>query len=323
MTTRVFIRADASLEIGAGHVLRTVAIAEEFICRGIEVNYISQEIGLNWVRKYLEEIGITRIYGVGEEISLNPLTDILIVDSYNENYDEVVLVSTNWRKRVGIVDRFTRNLDYDLLFHPGFNGRWLEKNKNAFWGLDYILIRDCIATAKNAPRNVLGIKSRKILIFMGGSNSFGLYDALISEIDSFGIELEIYIPENLSSPINSMNSLHLFRPDPELVTRAQEFDLVISASGSACFELIAMEIPFGVVCITENQEENYDYLTKNGLAIEIGRKLPSGEWELYVDNIFNMISNNIDLDSIRNKIKGLIDCEGASRIVDKVIDACI
>ena len=177
--------------------------------------------------------------------------------------------------------------------------------------------------AKDAQRSVLEDKPQKILIFMGGSNSFGLYDALISEIDSFGIELDIYIPENLVSHINSINNLHPVSPDPELVTRAQEFDLVISASGSACFELIAMEIPFGVVCITENQEANYDYLTKNGLAIEIGKKHPSGEWELNRENIFNMISNKIDLDLFRKEFKGLIDCEGASRVVDKVIDACI
>ena len=59
---RYVLRADASQTIGAGHVMRSSAIAEELIARGKEVLFIGKISNLPWVENRISGLGFTEIH---------------------------------------------------------------------------------------------------------------------------------------------------------------------------------------------------------------------------------------------------------------------
>ena len=59
---RYVLRADASQSIGAGHVMRSSAIAEELIARGEDVIFVGQISDLPWVEERIASLGFTHIH---------------------------------------------------------------------------------------------------------------------------------------------------------------------------------------------------------------------------------------------------------------------
>ena len=79
---RYVLRADASQSIGAGHVMRSSAIAEELIARGDDVVFVGQISGLPWVEERIGTLGFTQIHNNPGDFNSNPNSDVLLLDSY-------------------------------------------------------------------------------------------------------------------------------------------------------------------------------------------------------------------------------------------------
>jgi hypothetical protein len=58
---RFVFRADASREIGSGHVMRSSVLAEEAISRGFECVFIGKISDLDWVAKRISTLGFTQV----------------------------------------------------------------------------------------------------------------------------------------------------------------------------------------------------------------------------------------------------------------------
>ncbi len=59
---RNVLRADASQSMGAGHVMRSSAIAEELISRGNNVIFVGRISNLPWVEKRIASLGFSQVY---------------------------------------------------------------------------------------------------------------------------------------------------------------------------------------------------------------------------------------------------------------------
>ena len=59
---RYVLRADASQSIGAGHVMRSSAIAEELIAKGKQVIFVGQITDLPWVEERIASLGFAHVY---------------------------------------------------------------------------------------------------------------------------------------------------------------------------------------------------------------------------------------------------------------------
>ena len=57
MSERILVRADASVDIGAGHALRCIALAEEWLKRGAGADWATVELP-EWLSSRLEKAGI-------------------------------------------------------------------------------------------------------------------------------------------------------------------------------------------------------------------------------------------------------------------------
>ena len=79
---RFVFRADASKTIGAGHVMRSSAIAEEAISRGVPCLFVGKISELDWVRERIRGLGFMQVFENTSEFVPDKNQDILIIDSY-------------------------------------------------------------------------------------------------------------------------------------------------------------------------------------------------------------------------------------------------
>jgi spore coat polysaccharide biosynthesis predicted glycosyltransferase SpsG len=79
---RFVFRADASLAIGSGHVMRSSAIAEEVIARGIPTVFVGSISKLPWVSERIQGLGFIDILDGPNDFKSDSIQDILILDSY-------------------------------------------------------------------------------------------------------------------------------------------------------------------------------------------------------------------------------------------------
>ena len=122
---RIVFRADASLEIGAGHVMRSSAIAEEAISRGVECIFVGAFLEIEWLARRIQTLGFTRITNP-DDFDFQEYSDILIVDSYSLDLNDPLIRFGKWRKVVSIVDELTPDYSCDLRIHPGLTKAWPE-----------------------------------------------------------------------------------------------------------------------------------------------------------------------------------------------------
>ena len=104
---RFVFRADASMSIGAGHVMRSSAIAEEAISRGVPCLFVGKISELDWVRERIRGLGFIQVLENSSEFIPDENEDILIIDSYEIPTDDVFVQLRNWSKVVSIFDELT------------------------------------------------------------------------------------------------------------------------------------------------------------------------------------------------------------------------
>jgi spore coat polysaccharide biosynthesis predicted glycosyltransferase SpsG len=123
---RFVFRADASMTIGSGHVMRSSAIAEEAIARGIPSLFVGNISELGWVSERIRGLGFIQVLENTSEFIPDKNEDILIIDSYEIKTDDVFVQSQNWSKVVSIFDELTPDYSCDLRIHPGLTKTWPE-----------------------------------------------------------------------------------------------------------------------------------------------------------------------------------------------------
>jgi spore coat polysaccharide biosynthesis predicted glycosyltransferase SpsG len=104
---RYVLRADASSSVGAGHVMRSSAIAEELISRGKEVVFVGQTNELSWLSSRILSLGFAGINTNSNDFKSDPKNDVLILDSYLIPINDSFIRREKWVAVVTIIDEHT------------------------------------------------------------------------------------------------------------------------------------------------------------------------------------------------------------------------
>ena len=315
---RFIFRADASREIGSGHVMRSSALAEEAISRGFECIFIGKILDLDWVAERIETLGFTQV--LSDETSFVPDTakDVLVLDSYSIPVSNAFIAKINWKFVMSICDRMTPNYKVDIELRPGFEKtRGGEATPELLCGAKYILIRQGIL--KSNTKKVYS-ETTKVLVVGGGADPFGFVPAIAEVIKSLNMKLEVHLftNEEISEEFSKGFIIHPI--GGELGVLAQDIDAVLTTASTSSLEFIAQEIPTGVVCLIDNQEDYYEQLGRLGYATQIGIRTQAGAWEINVEALEVFLGSQEKRDALKQSIMGIIDLEGASRVMDFLVE---
>ena len=310
---RIVLRADASKNYGSGHVMRSLAILEEFKNRGSEIVYVGKIDRMPWLSAKIDDFGFNLIVEDESKFQIDAVSDVLLLDSYSINPSSEFISKIKWKRIIVIIDELTPDYDGDLFIHPGLEISWNKHlNRRVLFGANYIPLRKEIK--KVAPHN----SKLQILIVAGSTNP----EYMVEEISSIialsknDFEAKCF---NSEVEVSNLDSRFVNLPiGEELDFHAQSADLVFTTASTTGLEMIAREIACGMACAFDNQEQYYKIITQQYLAKPIG-SLDGNKWSLDSNAIIELVDSKFLREQLIENCKGFIDLNGAKRIVDEIL----
>ena len=314
---RYVLRADASKSIGAGHVMRSSAIAEELIAIGKEVIFVGQITDLPWVEERIASLGFAHVYPDSNGFKPNPDSDVLILDSYGIDESDAFISQQNWCRVIAIVDEMTPNYSCSLRIHPGLDSNWIGKSDIPILsGPRYIPIRSSLS--KNKKHESQEQRKLKVVVVAGGSNPHELVNEIAKNLVTFSEDFEVYLFSNsiLDSYLDSR--FHYVEVGNQLDKLLEDADLVLTTASTSSLEFLARGLCVGIACVVDNQEQYYKIMGELGVAAQFGFRNINNEWELDRETMYSLVKWSLLRQNLLAKSKELIDFQGAKRIVDAI-----
>ena len=338
------IRGDASSEIGIGHVMRCLALAQAWQDIGGRATFITA-MEAPGLRTRLEAEGmrvvqLSAIAGTWEDAAqtLHHAREIgaawVVVDGYQFSSGYQRAFQDAGLKLLFLDDDGrARHYYADLVLNQSLHGdaslySQREPYTRLLLGTRYALLRREFLDWRQWQRVTPAI-SRRVLVTLGGSDpdntTLRVIQAL-QEIDTSDLDVKVVIgPSNphvkslkgamLSAPC-SIQILQNVIAMPELMAWA---DVALSAGGSTCWELAFMGLPFIVMVLAGNQEGIADGLDRKGLAIRLQRP----ETAAITDALAALLPDQKTREGMSVKGRALVDGYGASRVTEVLRKNCL
>ncbi|MGI9519646.1 MAG: UDP-2,4-diacetamido-2,4,6-trideoxy-beta-L-altropyranose hydrolase [Pirellulaceae bacterium] len=324
------IRADANSDIGFGHVMRCLALAQAWRAgTGGPVTFVSRPLPRPIAQRIDDEQFTTETIqcntgtpqDAAELSRLLHNTQALVIDGYgfDEQYFQTI---QQCNVPVLVVDDYLRlkHYDADLLLNqnPGVDpssyvGRCTGE---LLLGLDYILLRSEIIQA--AASNTGDQTPRHLLVTLGGFDPDHVTQRII---DAIGMLSD----ENLSvTLVSSQTSLQTHDPRIRLVPFANDMaelyrwaDVAICAGGSSNWEMSWFGLPRLLMVLAENQSGIARELDRLGCGWCIGwhENVSSADIATSLQRLLQQ-----DLTAMRRANLELLDGRGAQRVVQRLLE---
>lgn len=285
-----FIRVDASVEIGTGHVMRCLTLAHRikkeggvvaFICRKAQGDCIPliREQGfdvfeLPTIQSPLWEY-TTEQWKLDAEQTIdilrNHTVERLIIDHYSIDIKWEKLVRTFTKEIMVIDDLANRSHDCDVLldqnFYLNMDSRYndlVPTYTKLLLGPSFALLREEFIDAKSSIKPFSG-KIERLFIFFGGSDPTNETEKVLHAIRplmiKYRLQADIVVgnsnpnKNNIKQLCNAINGINFHCQINNIAELMAQADLAIGAGGSTSWERAFLQLPSIVIAVAENQIE--------------------------------------------------------------------
>ena len=324
MQNRYVFRADASMEMGGGHVMRVCSIIEEMIDSDFRVVLVGQISGIPWLKDYLDLLGESLEIFEEKDFFSNPKHDVLIIDSYTLDPTQSFLDPSKWLRIVALVDSGTPKYFSDLFIHCGTNTsieRDFSIGKAKFvGGLDYIAIRKSIREINFDISKKEDLQTVRILVVGGATDPLGFVNNLAQELMGINDTINVILMNEESNSLKLLDSrFSQVKVGPGLESELTKADLIFTLAGTSSWDFLSCGFPLGIALGFENQRDNYNFQLSNGIALDIGYRSINGEFKFQTENIKELISSSQLRKRLSKKATKTVDKFGVSRIKDEIV----
>jgi UDP-2,4-diacetamido-2,4,6-trideoxy-beta-L-altropyranose hydrolase len=345
---KIVVRSDASNNIGTGHIMRCLVLADELQQRGYEVifacrpqvgdliNYIDSRFfkvlkldSVTLPKKLAHESDYMGWLQRSEEEDAHDFmdrvdnVDAVIVDHYALGEKWETIVQSSLGCKILVIDDLVRKHNADLIVD-----QTLGRNK-----IDYKSTRKVIAGSKYCliKKDFINIRARclsktdynfpvRVLISMGGiDNPNATWRVLKSIGKMSNISITVLLsrasPHYLKVKSHSeqfSNIKHIDFVD-DVATVMYDHDIAVGAAGTTSWERACVGLPCVMIPLAENQQEICDQLVLSGAGIKV--ELDAIEEEVCggVDKLLN------DWMVFRAANFKLCDGKGATRVAECIV----
>lgn len=339
----IFVRTDASTEIGTGHVMRCLTLSDMLRSKGANIKFICQILSGNMI-DYIKKRG----YKV-EKLPANMKTDDefkylieysecsfsvnwLIVDHYKINFSRKYDLSP-FTKRIMVIDDLkTRPLFCHLLLNQNLQlsenpyAALLPSDCKVLMGPQYALIRPDFISYRKKMKRQFG-NPQNILVLMGGvdpNNQTLKALKALSLLGNLNISVKAIVGTQYPFYRKLVNEkypfeLTVFQDVSNVAEMMVWADLSIGAGGATSWERCCLGLPGLIIILAENQRDIANALDKNGCCINLG-------WyeDVEVEGIKNCVKYLLDdpevLKEMSIKSMNLVDGYGAKRISEILLN---
>jgi UDP-2,4-diacetamido-2,4,6-trideoxy-beta-L-altropyranose hydrolase len=335
----LLIRADASVKMGTGHVMRCLALAQAWKQKRGDVIFLMAEvppaIKARLQAEGMEVMDITFPPGSVEDayetinIGMHIGVSWIIVDGYQFNADYQRLIKDSNVKLIFIDDYGHAQyycadivLNQNIYAHEALYKR-RKSHTSLLLGNQYVLLRQEFTQSKS-ERKEMPTVARKILVTMGGGDPENVTLKVIQALELVpivGMEIKVIVGaanpnlgmlRKVSSSLNCLGQvLTDVRNMPEFMEWAE---VSVSAAGSTCWELAFMKIPTVTLVLADNQYLVADHLSRLGVTVNLGShdQLTPPEIAKVLSRVMCSKTLRTEMSSLAQK---LIDGQGVSRLL--------
>lgn len=309
---KVVFRVDSSLQIGSGHLMRCLTLAERLkkendadvylVMRDLSGNLIDLVKQKNFpifklpqvepgeaLAGYAKWLIVTQEQDAAETIaSMKTIgtPDVLVIDSYAIDIKWESILRPHVQKIMVIDDLANRKHDCDILLDQN---EYLNKDKRyeglvpqnckLLLGARYAILREEFYKAREKMRLREG-KIKNILVFFGGSDpSNETIKALEAIVSLQRNDITVNVIVGKSNPNQKEiekfcddNNMYYFCQIDNMAEFMNQADLAIGAGGTVTWERCFLGLPALVIAIAENQVELTANCASKGILVFLGDK---------------------------------------------------
>ena len=336
----VIIRADGNENIGAGHIMRCISIADAirniggdvvFVLAGDSFETMLREKGFDVFVLHTDYSNMESECDSMLSLIKQYHADKCIVDSYyvTDSYFRTLRSAT----RIVYVDDLMDHahpvdvlVNYNIYAEPAVYAELYQKSgtdKPLFLlGCDYAPLRNEFAgvdAGRNMDRNSVFVSS-------GGTDfehiELRLLERILQETNRFeSVQFHFVVgalnPDwmKLQSMSEGASNIRLYRNAANMKDLMEQCGLAVSAAGSTMYELCRCGLPVVTYVVADNQIQSAKAFERNGNAVYAGdsRKCPDLP-DILLQTVERLIGDKNVCDSMSRMSGALLDGKGAARI---------
>lgn len=332
-TRKAVIRCDGDADVGLGHVVRCLALAEELRdihSWGVTFAVERGEIGIGIIAEAAFDVRVKAKADAEDRwlenllASLKP--DALILDIRTDlDREKIGGLKKFGPLIVDIDDPSERRLEADMVFYPPVpqieKMNWSGYKGTLFTGWEWVVLRRQFACPPGAS-NRSSREPPVILVTMGGSDPAGMTLKTAVALNAIKVPFKAVFAigsayegtGKLRDLLKSVAYQYEIKSDvKDMAALMAGVDLAVGSFGVTAYELAAVGVPGIYLCLTEDHRIGAEFFEKSGMGINLG---------LYSDVSESEISGKVEAllkdPGLRGKMasvgKSRIDGMGAGRI---------
>lgn len=267
MPAHMVFRCDGSASIGAGHMMRCLALAETAAGFGFQPSFLSAPGSTGVVGAVVESgFAVQDAVGSGADLIASSLghADIAVIDGYRFDAAEEAALSRVAAQVVAFEDRPNRQHSADILVDPTPGrfakayDRLVSPLTRVLAGSEYAVMRPVWRKARQVGRSK---DASRILVSMGATDPVNATAHVVEGIKASGIVAQVDVVLGAAAPhradvtarLDSRMTLHVDPADMTGLVRGAK--LAVGAPGSSSFERAVLGLPSILVQTADNQAD--------------------------------------------------------------------
>lgn len=275
--TRIVFRADGDTNMGIGHIIRSLALAD-MLNSDFEVCFATSNQS-GFIDNEILKVSAQKIKVVSEAEFLHNIlvSDIVVVDGYHFTTEYLHAVRKKAGALVCIDDVPSKYFPADLIInHSPYAKREDYKtptNTKFLLGWDYALLRRPFLEAAKSSKPRLTAKT--LMVCMGGTDPYNLTSPFVQAAIKLRLfdQITVILPENsdIDSYVSNSKLVTVYKnvSAQEMATIMLANDVLISPASSVSIEGLATRMNLITMYYAENQRKLYEYITRNCLGFGI------------------------------------------------------
>ncbi len=341
----IVIRADSSVAIGSGHIMRCLTLAECLRDHGATVAFVCRSFPGN-IANLAKKQGF-HVFGIGNTGDMSWETDaaetIAVIAKFNTSVDWLIVdhysLDIRWEKvlrahtsRIMVIDDLAdRRHKCDLLLDTNYfhqpDARYaglVPANAELLLGPQYALLRSEFS-GKRALRKRSGRVDR-VFVFFGGSdptNETGKTLLALSALPERTFALDVVVgganpyKEEIRRQCSQLNNTNFFCQVQNMAEIMARADLAIGAGGTTIWERCYLGLPSIIIAVAANQIATAQALDDAGAIQYLGFHT-TVDVEMIRAAITQIIVDHEALLSMSRQAKLIVPKNGTEQVIQRM-----
>ena len=334
----MLVRADASPKIGAGHVMRCLALAQAWQDAGGKAVFaMSQVIPAIEAKIRTENCELLCIPGgIGSQsdckytqgLGRQYLAEWVVLDGYcfDSKYRQDL---KDAGFKLLVIDDLGFSDDYsDVILNQNLHAKQSmypnrHRDSMCLLGPRFALLRREFETGVSSEKPARSTGTR-VLVMMGGTDPQNVSEKVVCALASLPAgSLDVRLVVGSGNPhTDTFRCLCSDKSNVQVVVNPSSVadlmlwaDIAVSAAGSTVWELCGFGVPSILISTAENQVDGAQELARLGLSRYLGR-CQDVSWPQLTQEVRDLLSSRERRESMSRATRALVDGRGAERAVN-------